>query len=111
MNSSLQVGVLVILVILGVTLVATVIVGNRVSKPLADAVLALNDIANGEGDLTQRLKVQSKDEITAGQRLQPLRRADPVGGESGRGDQQPPLQRRRQAAPSERALRPADAWS
>ncbi|QWL58101.1 cache domain-containing protein [Aeromonas jandaei] len=63
MNSSLQVGVLVILVILGVTLVATVIVGNRVSKPLADAVLALNDIANGEGDLTQRLKVQSKDEI------------------------------------------------
>ncbi|MVG14525.1 methyl-accepting chemotaxis protein [Aeromonas jandaei] len=63
MNSSLQVGVLVILVILGVTLVATVIVGNRVSKPLADAVLALNDIANGEGDLTQRLKVQSRDEI------------------------------------------------
>ncbi|MGL6335732.1 methyl-accepting chemotaxis protein [Aeromonas jandaei] len=63
MNSSLQVGVLVILVILGVTLVATVIVGNRVSKPLADAVLALNDIANGEGDLTQRLQVQSKDEI------------------------------------------------
>ncbi|WP_033138955.1 methyl-accepting chemotaxis protein [Aeromonas finlandensis] len=63
MNSSLKVGVLVILVMLGITLVATVIVGNRVSKPLADAVVALNDIANGEGDLTQRLKVQSKDEI------------------------------------------------
>ncbi|MFB2862730.1 methyl-accepting chemotaxis protein [Aeromonas sp. MdU4] len=63
MSSSLQVGVVVILVILGITLVATVIVGNRVTKPLADAVLALNDIANGDGDLTQRLKVQSKDEI------------------------------------------------
>ncbi|PTT54205.1 methyl-accepting chemotaxis protein [Aeromonas sp. HMWF015] len=63
MHASLQSSVLVILLILGITLAATVIVGNRVTKPLADAVLALNDIANGEGDLTQRLKVQSQDEI------------------------------------------------
>lgn len=63
MHESLQSSVLVILLILGVTLAATVIVGNRVTKPLADAVLALNDIANGDGDLTQRLKVQSDDEI------------------------------------------------
>ncbi|MCF5717238.1 methyl-accepting chemotaxis protein [Aeromonas veronii] len=63
MHASLQSSVLVILLILGITLVATVIVGNRVTKPLADAVLALNDIANGDGDLTQRLKVQSQDEI------------------------------------------------
>ncbi|WP_429076324.1 methyl-accepting chemotaxis protein [Aeromonas veronii] len=63
MHASLQSSVLVILLILGITLVATFIVGNRVTKPLADAVLALNDIANGDGDLTQRLKVQSQDEI------------------------------------------------
>ncbi|HHQ4893337.1 TPA: methyl-accepting chemotaxis protein [Aeromonas veronii] len=63
MHESLQSSVLVILLILGITLAATVIVGNRVTKPLADAVLALNDIANGDGDLTQRLKVQSQDEI------------------------------------------------
>ncbi|MFQ1843128.1 methyl-accepting chemotaxis protein [Aeromonas veronii] len=63
MHASLQSSVLVILLILGITLAATVIVGNRVTKPLADAVLALNDIANGDGDLTQRLKVQSEDEI------------------------------------------------
>ncbi|TNI77436.1 methyl-accepting chemotaxis protein [Aeromonas sobria] len=63
MHASLQSSVLVILLILGITLSVTVIVGNRVTKPLADAVLALNDIANGEGDLTQRLKVQSQDEI------------------------------------------------
>ncbi|MFM5538665.1 methyl-accepting chemotaxis protein [Aeromonas veronii] len=63
MDASLQSSVLVILLILGITLAATVIVGNRVTKPLADAVLALNDIANGDGDLTQRLKVQSQDEI------------------------------------------------
>lgn len=63
MHASLQSSVLVILLILGITLAATVILGNRVTKPLADAVLALNDIANGDGDLTQRLKVQSQDEI------------------------------------------------
>ncbi|AYK17974.1 methyl-accepting chemotaxis protein [Aeromonas veronii] len=63
MHASLQSSVLVILLILGITLAATVVVGNRVTKPLADAVLALNDIANGDGDLTQRLKVQSQDEI------------------------------------------------
>ncbi|MCF7743704.1 methyl-accepting chemotaxis protein [Aeromonas veronii] len=63
MHASLQSSVLVILLLLGITLAATVVVGNRVTKPLADAVLALNDIANGDGDLTQRLKVQSQDEI------------------------------------------------
>ena len=36
---------------------------RRVTRPLADAVAALNDIADGDGDLTQRLKVQSKDEV------------------------------------------------
>ncbi|MDM5063251.1 methyl-accepting chemotaxis protein [Aeromonas salmonicida] len=63
MHGSLQSSVLLILVILGITLVATVVIGNRVTRPLADAVQALNDIADGEGDLTQRLKVQSHDEI------------------------------------------------
>lgn len=63
MHESLQRSVLVILFMLGVTWGATVVVGNRVTKPLADAVLALNDIADGEGDLTRRLKVQSQDEI------------------------------------------------
>lgn len=63
MYGSLKTGVLFILVILGVTLAATVVIGNRVTRPLADAVAALNDIADGDGDLTQRLKVQSKDEV------------------------------------------------
>ena len=62
MHGSLQSSVLLILVILGVTLAVTVVLGNRVTRPLADAVAALNDIADGEGDLTRRLKVQSEDE-------------------------------------------------
>ena len=63
MHGSLQSSVLLILVILGVTLAVTVVLGNRVTRPLADAVAALNDIADGEGDLTRRLKVQSEDEV------------------------------------------------
>ena len=63
MHGSLQSSVLIILVILGVTLAATVVIGNRATRPLAEAVAALNDIADGEGDLTRRLKVQGKDEV------------------------------------------------
>ena len=37
MHASLQSSVLLILVILGVTLAATVVIGNRVTRPLADA--------------------------------------------------------------------------
>ncbi|WP_439837751.1 methyl-accepting chemotaxis protein [Aeromonas enteropelogenes] len=63
MHESVRNSVLLILLVLGVTLAVTVVIGNRVSRPLVDAVSALNDIADGEGDLTQRLKVQSQDEI------------------------------------------------
>ncbi len=49
MRDSLQSSVLLILVILGITLAVTVVIGNRVTRPLADAVSALNDIADGEG--------------------------------------------------------------
>ena len=65
MHGSLQSSVLIILVILGVTLAATVVIGNRATRPLAEAVAALNDIADGEGDLTRRLKVQGKDETAS----------------------------------------------
>lgn len=35
----------------------------RIVKPIRDVVARLNDIAQGEGDLTQRLEVKSQDEI------------------------------------------------
>ena len=35
----------------------------RLVKPIRDVVFRLNDIASGEGDLTQRLEVKSQDEI------------------------------------------------
>ena len=53
-----------------VTLIAVIITAVLVSfaamaivKPINSAVLGLKDIAQGEGDLTMRLKVTSKDEV------------------------------------------------
>jgi methyl-accepting chemotaxis protein len=49
------------------TLIATIILGalvaNSISKPIIKVTNIIKDISDGEGDLTQSLKVQSKDEI------------------------------------------------
>ena len=52
---------LVISVLVGVALSWAMAV--MITKPLNSAVAALNDIADGEGDLTQRLDVIGRDEI------------------------------------------------
>ena len=57
--------------IVSILLVASVIIGIAISwfmavliaRPIARAVSALNDIAEGEGDLTQRLNARGRDEI------------------------------------------------
>jgi methyl-accepting chemotaxis protein len=48
-----------------IVLVAAVLtfVARRISKPIGDASLMLRDIAEGEGDLTSRLQVQTRDEL------------------------------------------------
>lgn len=51
-------GVLIILV----TFISLFITG-RITKPIQDTVLALDNISHGEGDLTQRLKVHANDEV------------------------------------------------
>jgi len=52
--------------ILGVTFggLFAVIIFVSINKPLCQVVAALNDIAEGEGDLTQQLEVQGNDEIS-----------------------------------------------
>jgi len=52
---------LVILLIGG--LVAAFFIGRSIAKPVNDVALTLKDIAEGEGDLTHEIKVNSKDEI------------------------------------------------
>lgn len=54
---------LISLIIMALTLIITSVIGNKITTPLRHVVAALNDIANGEGDLTQRLKIESQDEV------------------------------------------------
>ncbi|MBD1558245.1 methyl-accepting chemotaxis protein [Vibrio sp. S9_S30] len=51
----------VVLVLLGLALIAGL--STRLVKPIQEVVARLDDIASGEGDLTQRLDVQTQDEI------------------------------------------------
>ncbi|MGD8115659.1 methyl-accepting chemotaxis protein [Vibrio sp. TRT 29B02] len=49
------------LMLLGLATIA--VAASRLVKPIREVVVRLNDIASGEGDLTQRLEVKSQDEI------------------------------------------------
>ena len=58
--------IILVLILVAGTLVAAVmaiILGMVIAKPINAAVAGLQDIAKGEGDLTKRLPVRSKDEI------------------------------------------------
>ena len=48
---------------LGVLLVVAVVLGRRVLSKLRLLITALNDLAAGEGDLTKRVSLDSRDEI------------------------------------------------
>nr|NJM00902.1 methyl-accepting chemotaxis protein [Desulfobacula sp.] len=52
-----------IFISLALTLVLTYVVAGRISGPLRKASSMVKDIAEGEGDLTVRLKVDSTDEV------------------------------------------------
>ncbi len=54
---------LISLFVMALTTLITLFIGNKITTPLRHVVAALNDIANGEGDLTQRLTIESQDEV------------------------------------------------
>ncbi|MFK8330953.1 methyl-accepting chemotaxis protein [Pseudomonas sp. BJa5] len=58
-----NIGVGLALVGLGVLLVVAVVLGRRVVNKLRLLIGALNDLAAGEGDLTKRVAIDSRDEI------------------------------------------------
>jgi methyl-accepting chemotaxis protein len=58
LRANIRRNLLISLLVLLFTTGMTAIIGNRISHPLA-----LNDIANGEGDLTRRLQSSSRDEV------------------------------------------------
>ena len=51
------------LVVLGVLSVTIWLVSLKIVAPIRKMVVALNDVARGEGDLTQRIQVEEKNEI------------------------------------------------
>tara|TARA_B110000467_G_scaffold161465_1_gene182625 strand:- start:26575 stop:28254 length:1680 start_codon:yes stop_codon:yes gene_type:complete len=53
------VGLVLIVLVAFISLFVT----GRITKPIQDTVLALNNISHGEGDLTKRLKVYADDEV------------------------------------------------
>ncbi|MBC3494589.1 methyl-accepting chemotaxis protein [Pseudomonas sp. SWRI100] len=58
-----RIGLGLVLVGLGVLLVVAVVLGRRVLSKLRLLITALNDLAAGEGDLTKRVTLDSRDEI------------------------------------------------
>ena len=63
--STMRTGILIMeLLVLIASLVIVVIVARTIVKPIARTTDVLNDIAQGEGDLTVRLPVTGNDEIT-----------------------------------------------
>ena len=57
-------GILFVVVIFGSMTILFWVISNYIAKPLVAMVDRLKDIAQGEGDLTQRLAVNSNDEIS-----------------------------------------------
>ena len=51
------------LVLMGFALASASIMARKITQPLSHTAAALDDISQGEGDLTQRLDIISKDEI------------------------------------------------
>ena len=58
-----QIGLGLALVGFGVLLLLAVVLGRRVVNRLKLLIAAMNDLAAGEGDLTKRVQINSKDEI------------------------------------------------
>jgi methyl-accepting chemotaxis protein len=54
---------LAIVILIAVTALAVVFISRHITGPIVRASEMLKDIAQGEGDLTRRLKVESKDEV------------------------------------------------
>ena len=52
-----------LLILLGLTTVLVVWISRKITRPIVAASDMLKDIAEGEGDLTKRLAIQSRDEV------------------------------------------------
>lgn len=63
-ESTLDLMIITYLINLFVGISGAFVIGLMITRPIEQAVDAMNDISAGEGDLTKRLTVQGKDEIS-----------------------------------------------
>ena len=61
--SMIEIAVYVSIAIIVVVIIVAVYMSNSISKPIIKVTNTIKDISDGEGDLTQNIKVQSKDEV------------------------------------------------
>jgi len=59
----IRVSIIVSIVIIIAVIIVAMYMSNSISKPIVKVTNTLKDISEGEGDLTQSIQVQSKDEI------------------------------------------------
>lgn len=55
--------IVLVIIVSCILVVGSLIIGSRIANPVEKTTLSLKNIANGNGDLTQRLEVKGKDEI------------------------------------------------
>jgi len=55
--------ILLVMVITGIMIAVVSYISNRISKPIVYASKLLGEIATGEGDLTARMRIDTKDEV------------------------------------------------
>jgi len=59
----IRVAVIISIVILAVAIIVAVLMSDSISRPIVKVTSTIKDISEGEGDLTQNIKVQSTDEV------------------------------------------------
>ena len=61
-NTLMVIIIMVSLILIGIFSVLSVYISKLISRPIVEVTRGLEDISQGEGDLTQRLKIRTQDE-------------------------------------------------
>jgi len=62
-NDMIRIAVIIFIVVIALVTAAAVILSRSITKPIINVSNNLKDIAEGEGDLTKRVTIHSKDEV------------------------------------------------
>lgn len=63
MDMNFNLGIVIAAVILILSILIAIILGNKITKPINKLLVIFMDISKGQGDLTARIEIETKDEI------------------------------------------------